>query len=66
MEPKVPLSARRSAQVSLVYLGTPGDATGSVRRPRRGFFTALAELFGVGPFGGFGRMGRLHDIKPGS
>ena len=66
MDPTAPISTRRSARVTLVYLGTPGEATGSVRRPRRSFFTVLAEFFGVGRFGGFGRTGRLHDIKPGS
>ena len=66
MESIAPISARRSARVTLVYLGTPGEATESVRRPRRGFFTVLAEFFGVGRFGGFGRTGRLHDIGPSS
>jgi hypothetical protein len=66
MEPTTPVAVRRSTRVTLVYLGTPGEATESVRRPRRGILAVLAEYFGVGRFGGFGWTGRLHDVGPGA
>jgi hypothetical protein len=66
MDSQITARRRRSVRVDLVYSNQPGAATRAALRPRRSWRAFLAELVGVGRFGGFGRIGRLHHIAVGS
>ena len=66
MDPAIRSPGRRSFKVELVYSQAGGEGSGRFSRPRRGIVTFLVEFFGLGRFGGFGRMGRLHDFTVGT